>query len=178
MITDEYNHYMGVVNEFDYLTTQNSGLRPIRRGGSQALEHWLLQTILVNYYLLVLYSDVPEPRQVSFRSQQDFRKQLVSLLLAMGRDSEVYKKRRIGIISQEAIQAPEGSHEQVKMAKRGIYINYRGFRFRDRPKKRVALAEIVANKGRESTFHLSCFGYKQCDVNLYRNRGCFDVFHK
>jgi hypothetical protein len=178
VITDEYNHHMGAVDEFDHLTAQNSGLRPVRRGGSQALEHWLLRTVLVNCYLLALCSDVPEPRQVSFRSQQDFRKQLVSSLLAMGRDSEVCKKRRIGIISQEAIQAPEGSHEQVKMAKRGMCVNCRGFRFRDRPKKRVALAEIAANKGRESTFHLSCFGCKQCDVNLCRNRGCFDVFHK
>jgi len=64
------------------------------------------------------------------------------------------------------------------MAKRGIYINCKGFRFRDRPKKRVALAKIVANKGRESTFHLSYFGCKQYDVNLYRNRSCFDVFYK
>ena len=74
VITDEYNHHIGAVDEFDHLTTQNSGLRPVKRGGSQALEHWLLRIILVNYYLLVLYSDVPESRQVSFRSQQDFRK--------------------------------------------------------------------------------------------------------
>jgi hypothetical protein len=99
-------------------------------------------------------------------------------LLAIGRDSEVYKKRRIRIISQEAIQALKGSHELVRMAKRGMCVNCKGLRFRDRLKKRVILAEIAINKGRESTFHLSCFGYKQCDVNLCRNRGCFDVFHK
>jgi hypothetical protein len=31
-ITDEYNYYMGVVNEFDYLTTQNASLRHVERG--------------------------------------------------------------------------------------------------------------------------------------------------
>jgi hypothetical protein len=74
VITDAYNYYMGTVDEFDYLTAQNYGLRPVRRGGSQALEHWLLRIVLVNCYLLALCSDVPEPRPVSFKSQQDFRK--------------------------------------------------------------------------------------------------------
>jgi hypothetical protein len=69
VIADEYNYYIGAVNEFDHLTAQNPGLRRVRRGGSQALEHWLLQTVLVNCYLLALCSNVPEPRQVSFRSQ-------------------------------------------------------------------------------------------------------------
>jgi hypothetical protein len=67
-IADAYNYYMGVVDEFDYLTAQNPGLWPIRHGGAQALEHWLLRTVLVNCYLLALCSDVPKPRQVSFKS--------------------------------------------------------------------------------------------------------------
>jgi hypothetical protein len=42
---------------------------------------------------------VPEPRQVSFRSQQDFRSQLIGSLLAIGKDSEICPKRRISQIS-------------------------------------------------------------------------------
>ncbi len=38
-IADEYNYHMGAVNAFDQLTGQNAGLRPVRRGGHQALEH-------------------------------------------------------------------------------------------------------------------------------------------
>ncbi len=38
-IADEYNYYMGAVDEFDHLTAQNPGFRPIRQRGSQALEH-------------------------------------------------------------------------------------------------------------------------------------------
>jgi hypothetical protein len=67
-ITDGYNYHMGAVNEFDHLTAQNPGLRHVERGGHQVLEHWLLRTVLINCYLLALYSDIPEPRQVSFRS--------------------------------------------------------------------------------------------------------------
>jgi hypothetical protein len=105
-IADGYNHHMGAVDEFDHLTAQNAGLRHIRRGGHQALEHWLLRTVLVNCYLLAYCSDIPEPREVSFRSQQDFRRQLVGGLLAKGRDKEISPKRRISRISQEASQVP------------------------------------------------------------------------
>jgi hypothetical protein len=68
-IADMYNYHMGDVDEFDHLTAQNAGLRHVERGGHQALEHWLLRTVLINCYLLALCSDVPEPREVSFRSQ-------------------------------------------------------------------------------------------------------------
>ncbi|PMD62434.1 uncharacterized protein K444DRAFT_509449, partial [Hyaloscypha bicolor E] len=81
-IADGYNYHMGAVDEFDHLTAQNAGLRHVRREGHQALEHWLLRTVLINCYLLALYSDIPEPRQVSFRSQQDFRRQLIGALVA------------------------------------------------------------------------------------------------
>ena len=82
VITDGYNYHIGAIDEFDYLTAQNAGLRYVRRGGHQALEYWLLHTVLINCYLLALYSDIPEPRQVSFRSQQDFRRQLIGTLVA------------------------------------------------------------------------------------------------
>ena len=105
-IADGYNYHMGAVNEFDHLIAQNTGLRHVRRGGAQALEHWLLRIVLVNSYLLALYSDAPEPRQINFRSQQDFRRQLIGALLAMGKDSNVSLKRRISKISQLADQEP------------------------------------------------------------------------
>jgi hypothetical protein len=38
-ITDRYNYYIGAVNEFDYLTTQNTGLRYVEREGHQVLEY-------------------------------------------------------------------------------------------------------------------------------------------
>jgi hypothetical protein len=177
-IADQYNYQMGAVDEFDHLTAQNAGLRHVERGGHQALEHWLLRTVLVNSYIIALCSDVPEPRQVSFRSQQDFRRQLISSLLAMGRSSEVCLKRRIGRMSQGADQVPPQSHELVKMAKRGVCVCCKGMRYGDRPKKRVALSEIGANHSRESVRREPFYGCKQCDVHLCRYRRCFEVFHE
>jgi hypothetical protein len=115
-IADIYNYYMGAVNEFDHLTTQNASLRHVERGGHQALEHWLLRTGLINCYLLALCSNIPEPREISFRSQQDFRRQLVTALLAKGRDGEVCIKRRILRIRKGAEKVPKQLHTQVKLS--------------------------------------------------------------
>jgi hypothetical protein len=125
---------MRAVNEFDHLTAQNASLRHVKRGGHQALEHWLLRTVLINYYLLALYSDVPEPREISFRSQQEFRRQLVSALLAKRRDSEIYPKRRISHISQGAEEVSKELHTQVKLSKKGLCVYYKGLRYGDRRK--------------------------------------------
>ena len=149
-IADAYNYHMGAVDEFDHLTAQNAGLRHVERGGYQALEHWLFRTVLINCYLLALCSDVPEPRAVSFRSQQDFRGQLIGALLGKGRDGKLSRKRRISRISQGADQVPVRSHEQMKLGRRGICVCCKGMRFKDRPKKRVALAQIASNQGKES----------------------------
>ena len=119
-----------------------------------------------------------EPREVSFRSQQDFRRQLVSALLAKGKDSEICPKRTISRISGGADQVPTRAYDQVKLKRRGECVNCKGLRFRDRPKKRLTLGEIAANEKRESSRHESIYGCLQCDVHLCKNRGCFDIFHR
>jgi hypothetical protein len=133
-IADAYNYHMGAIDEFDHLTAQNPRLRLVRRGGSQALEHWLLRTVLVNCYILALCSDILEPRQVSFKSQQDFRKQLIGSLISRSRDTTICPKRRISRISEGAIQVPLRSHELVRMGgKRGYCVACKGLGFGDRP---------------------------------------------
>ncbi len=177
VVADGYNYHMGAVDEFDHLTAQNAGLRQIERGGHQALEHWLLRMVLINCYLLSLCSNVLGPRSLSFRSQSDFRDQLIGALLAKGSRGEACPKRRISIISREASIVPLKAHELVKMPKRGYCKACKGLRLRDRPRKRIALQEIAANKGRESINRQSSFGCKQCDVHLCKFNSCFRSFH-
>jgi hypothetical protein len=121
---------------------------------------------------------VPEPREINFRSQQDFRRQLVGSLLAMGQDFLITPKRSISKISQGAEHVSVQLHKQVMLTKVGEYVNYKGLRFRDRPKKRLALGEIAANQGRESSRHESQYGCEQCNVHLCKKRCCFNVFHQ
>ena len=115
LVADKYNHHMGAVDEFDHLTAQNPGLRLVRRGGSQALEHWLLRVVLVNCYLLARWLD---SEQVNHRSQQDFRRQLYSALLDRGANTKRSIKRRISLVDFEADIVPVTSHKQVKMDRR------------------------------------------------------------
>ena len=169
---------MGAVDEFDHLTAQNAGLRHVYRGGHQALEHWLLRTVLINCYLLSLCSDIPEPREVSFRSQTDFKWQLFGALLARSRGSEPCKKRGISLISSGAVDVPVKAHKQVKLARVGECVCCKGLRFRDRPQKRLPLGKIAANQRRGSSRHESQYGCLECEVHLCLKRDCFNVFHE
>ena len=53
---DDYNHLMDAVDTGDQLQSYNHTGRAIRRGGWHALWNYLLNTVLVNYYLLSRYS--------------------------------------------------------------------------------------------------------------------------
>jgi DDE_Tnp_1-like zinc-ribbon len=112
------------------------------------------------------------------RYKQDFRKQLVGALLAMGRASDISPKKEISRISQGANQVPVQSHEKANMQKRGKCMCCKGLRLGDWPKKRVTLGDIAANKGRESIKHDSRYKCKQCDVYLCNSTVCFDLFYR
>ena len=106
VVADGYNYHISAIDEFDHLTAQNAGLRHVERGGHQALEHWLFRSVLINSYLLALCSNVPEPRAVSFRSQTDFRDQLIGALLAKGGESDRCPRRGISRVSKETDVMP------------------------------------------------------------------------
>jgi len=55
---DDYNHFMGYVDQADQLRASNPGLRRIRRGGWHALWNFIFNVTLVNSFLLSDYSKV------------------------------------------------------------------------------------------------------------------------
>jgi hypothetical protein len=97
---------MNVVDRFDSLTANNSGLRPVRRGGWQAIEHWLLRVVLVNSFLVLFLSDVPSKRNISFRSQQDFS----SVSFRQRQNMPLVLKRRVSKISTLATVTDVSGH--------------------------------------------------------------------
>ena len=119
IIFNEYNFNMGAVDEHDNMASRNAGLRPIRRGGHQALDHWLLRVALVNSYLLsLLDGEDRAEREVDFRSQKDFRQQLVTALLYRSLHGPPAPKRRISIISTICENISAKDHELVKRSGR------------------------------------------------------------
>lgn len=178
LLFDEYNHHMGSVDQGDQLFSVYPGLRPIRRGGGQALEHWLLVTVLVNTYLIARHSPPSETTSINFRSQRDFRLKLVQSLLVLGKElSRLSRKRSIAHMSTKAIASPVSSHTMVKMKSRRQCAACKGLRHSDRPQKRIALSAIAGNEGRPSTYNKTLFGCKECDVWLCSIRDCWSIFH-
>jgi hypothetical protein len=114
---------------------------------------------------------------VSFRSQSNFRDQLIGALLARGKASNICLNRSISLVSQKATKTVPQLYKRVRMAKRGWCVIYKGLRLRDRPRKRIALAKLASNIGRESTKHQSIYRCKQCNVHLYRSNSCWRRFH-
>jgi len=75
---DEYNFGIQQIDVFDYLLIQNLELRHVWRKGSQAIKHWLLCIVLVNTFLIALYSRSKVRRSINFRFQQDFKLKLLN----------------------------------------------------------------------------------------------------
>jgi hypothetical protein len=142
---NSYNYNIGAVNKHNNITSQNAGLKPVIKEGYQAIEHWLFRVALVNSYLLSLYSDLEALREVKFRSQQDFRIQLINSLFHIAKDVQVSSKRRISYMSTNAQSSSATKYKIIKIKWRKDCVCYKGLRLKDRPQKRMALGEIAAN---------------------------------
>jgi hypothetical protein len=180
---DSYNHHMGDVDTADQLAGHNSGFRRLRRRAIQAIDYFLLRTVLVNCYLIALYSETDGERLINFRSQDNFCIQLVESLLDLGTHSKITsakvpRKRGFSHMNAEAFEVPVHRHEHVKIPTKKDCAACKGVRFSDNPPKRVALAEIARNRHRSSTRRTSWYGCKQCNVAICRKSDCWDVYHE
>lgn len=173
-VYDAYNHNMGAVDVADQLQGHNQGLRRIRRGGGQAVDQFLLSTVLCNCYLLSLYSNWDE---IGHWNQDNFRVKLVEALLVIGTDGKVPCKRLFPHTDSESFQVPLHHHSHVKMPTRKDCTACKGGQHSDRPLKRVALSEVASNLGRSSNRRTSHWGCKECKVALCREGSCFERYH-
>ena len=169
---NSYNHNIRAVDKHNNIASRNAGLRPIVRGGHQAIKHWLFRVALVNSYLLSLCSNIESHREVNFWSQQDFRIQLVDVLLYMAKDARVSPKRRVSYISTDAETLPVIQHQLVRRQSRKDCVCCKGLRITDRPQKRIALGDIAANHKRESRRRSTNHYCKQCDVAICKKGMC------
>lgn len=175
---DEYNYQMGAVDQHDQLVANMPGLRRVRRGGAQAIEHWLLLTVLVNCYLISYHTTSEQTPDINFRSQKDFRNQLIESLLSKAKALDTpARKRSISKVDPERSQILINEHVLVKLPARKRCICCSGMRYGDKPQKRVALSELAHQNKRNSDRKDTSYGCQQCDVPLCKKRGCFEVFH-
>jgi hypothetical protein len=172
---------MGNIDTADQLAGHNSGFKRLRKGAIQTIDYFLFRIILVNCYLIALYSETDGERLINFRSQDNFRIQLVELLLDLGTHStsaKVSRKRGFSYINTEAFEIPVHRYKHVKIPTKKDYATCKGVRFSDNPPKRVALAEIARNRYRNSTRRTSWYNYKQYNIAICRKSDCWDVYHE
>ena len=183
-IFHRYNMLMGAIDIFDHLTAMNAGMRRVRRGAHQALEHWILRGILANTYVvgqMVLGANKTRP---VMRSQKEWRIRIFhgcieaanrTPLIAL--KDPICSKRHIGQISIDAYKTPLSQHKVERIKSRPCQY-CRGGRLGDRPLKRVALGELANRNDRISERHNTIFGYRQCKVSLCTGkRRCFNRWH-
>ena len=171
-----YNHEMGAVDEGNKLKRGNTCEMICRRGGHQSLFIWLLDTVLVNSYLLSFHSSVEKKEK--FTDQTAFRTAIMRECFAIGQQTHTKRKRyaTIPVLPNREIEAihsierREFKQECVVCKKEGIL----------RQKRRI-LGEISANqksisvkKGCRKT---TSFGCDVCDVPLCKENGCLQRFH-
>jgi hypothetical protein len=175
-----YNRFMGAVDVGDQLKSYNSGDRPIRRGGWQALWNWLLQTVLVNSYLLSIHANVEDHWKVEVKekwtNQIKFRKEIMRALLHSTSSLQGTRKRPLSSGNIDEFLIPPKRYSQVRMAWVGKCRSCKGQRYGDT--KRVVLGEIMPNQNLTSSRKRSQFECKECNIPLYKEGGCFNRFHK
>jgi hypothetical protein len=174
-----YNQFMNAVDVGDQLKSYNSGDRPIRRGGWQALWNWLLQTVLVNSYLISIHANVQNHWQVEdkdrWTTQVKFRKEIIRALLHSTGSPLGTRKRHFSHGNIDESLIPAERHQKLRMTWRGDCKACQGERYGER--RRVVLGETSANIqsfGKRSTVY---FGCKQCNVHLCKEGPCFDRYH-
>jgi hypothetical protein len=125
--------------------------------------------------LIALYSETDGEHLINFRSQDNFRIQLVELLLDLGiRDTsaKVPRKRGFLYMNTEVFEIPVHRYKYIKIPTKKNCTAYKKIRFSDNLLKRVALAGIARNRHRSSTRRTSWYSYKQYNITIYRKSDC------
>ena len=162
-VADDYNYNMNHVDRADHLKARNCEARTIRKGW-KALFLWLLNTALVNAYLISLHSG-----RSDFTAQDPFRIALYTALF--DRSERLSRKRKPAeeLHPNEALRDTPGPHLMKSLGRQRLCVVCKG-------KKGPVLGEIDPNKPRTGPCR-SCFGCSICQVTLCKEGTCFEEFH-
>lgn len=162
---NDYNFNMNHVDRANNLKAQNCGARTIRKGW-KALFLWLLNTALVNSYLLSLHSGQSD----AFTTQDSFRIALYTALF--NRSERLARKQKAPEridVDRAPVDAP-GPHVIKNLGKVRLCVVCKG-------KRGSVLGELDPNtqgKGPKRGF----FGCNICQVTLCNDGSCFEEFHR
>ena len=177
---DQYNQHMGQVDNFDQLTSSCPGWRPIRRGGWQAIEHWLLLVVLINTYVIVQQARKASDILKSLRNQQEHREAIYEGLLKLAQHTHFNPKKR-PMITKETDELDIRGHCLIRIESRLACVYCAGKRPSSagfRVKKRKVLGEAsMSDLNKNTRTSMKC---KECNMAFCnpKTRGCFDNYHR
>jgi hypothetical protein len=176
---DQYNHSMGYVNQGSQLKQPNCCQKICRKGGQQSLVCWLLDTCLVNSYLLSFYFEVPNKQK--YTSQTAFRESIIEACFTMAKQAKQPRTRGLSIDCKAQLDIQITNYSITKrqipqecmVCKVDVGLGEN--------KQRVVLGEIQSNIYPISLAKLrpkrTSFGCNICNTPLCKIGSCFNRFH-
>ena len=171
---------MNDVDQGDQLQASYPGLRRYRRGGWQSLFIFLLNTVLVNSYLLSLHSDHPR-NEAPYPNQLKFREALIQGLFqeyGNTQGTQGTRKRSISTSIPRDLIVPIQDHKHVHLARNGNCKGCKGETLHTQSRRtRVVLGQITGNSSRKVPRTSIEWWCEQCMVPLCKRKGCFAKYH-
>ena len=163
---------MGAVDEGNKLKRGNTCEMICRRGGHQSLFTWLLNTVLINSYLLNFHSSVLKKEKLT--DQTEFRTKIIKECFTISLKANIKRKRvnTIAILPKRDIEAP---HSLTRRAYKQDYVVCKKEGI-PRKKRRI-LGEISTNKKVEGCRKFTIFRCNICNAPIYKDGTCWSRFH-
>jgi hypothetical protein len=129
------------------------------------------------YY--TFYSREKVESKIKFRSQKNFRVQIIDSLLEMGKDATGPRKRQRASTNIDISDIQNiDQHHQVKRQCRRECVACKGQTIIDKPIRRAPLGQLSANQRAPSKRSETIFGCLEYGVALCRKSSCFDNYHR
>lgn len=170
-----YNDKMGAVDIGDQLKESLGSDHRVRRGGWQAIAwHFLLETVLVNSFLLQLHG---LPCGTQHKDQKAYRQRLLEELLERyAKTSQSRKRLRSG---DEF--TPYSQHKRVNRGKRGPCLACEGIMVGQQRKRkpRTALGAVSDDSlNQRKRGRMTSYGCDVCDTAICTSEQCWYFYHR
>lgn len=176
VFTENYNHKMNAVDQGNQLKAEYTMQRRHRAGGHHSLITWLMDTALVNSYLLSFHSAVS--KEAKYTDHRRFHQDIIDRCFDLCKAAQRKRKRaRFDSEDSPVLELPLDQHilefrgklQDCGVCKGGVI----------EPKRpRTVLGEISGNKQKTKPRKRSTYGCSTCNIALCKEGQCFNKYHK
>jgi Transposase IS4 len=170
---DKYNHNISAINKGNKLKAIYNMQYYHRRGGHHSIITWLLETALVNTYLLSFHSLMEDHLKYTIHSS--FNQSIINKCFEISRSSRKKRRASSSLLDLADLSRPIEDHSLIYRSHKGECVVCK--RESIPRKKRKVLGEISANSKGSGCRKSSIYGCSICEIPLCKDSTCFDRFH-